>query len=367
MSTNVRAFLAAIRWCEGTADPDGYRRIVGGDLFEDFTDHPRAKRSGVFANGKAWSSTAAGAYQFIEATWDSARAALGLPNFSPPNQDEAAIWLIKKAKALQDVEDGNLRAAIAKCAPIWASLPGAPYGQPTKTYEAVERVYLAAGGFLSSQAGGATPPVPSPTPPPEPAPPASISETIMAIPALVTAAASALLPIVADLFRARGSKTSERNADIIETAAPVIMEIARTVAPAANDQASAEAILSSKDLQAQFRAAMALKWSDVEPFFRAEEESREAARKFVGGFISDGPQWRQIGASVLIAVLSLTIVVGGGWMFWNLMDSPQLDPGQKGLILGALLASFSTVVGFWFGSSRSSQMKDEAIAEATRK
>jgi len=40
-SKNVLAFLRAIRLGEGTLDADGYRRIVGGELFGSFADHPR--------------------------------------------------------------------------------------------------------------------------------------------------------------------------------------------------------------------------------------------------------------------------------------------------------------------------------------
>ena len=94
MSANLRAFLFLLRWCEGTSDADGYRRIVGGELFTDFSDHPRKLKSGIFASGKEWKSTAAGAYQFLATTWDECKAALDLPDFSPESQDKAAVFLI---------------------------------------------------------------------------------------------------------------------------------------------------------------------------------------------------------------------------------------------------------------------------------
>ncbi len=189
----------------------------------------------------------------------------------------------------------------------------------------------------------------------------------MAIPALVTAAASALIPIVADLFRARGSKTSTRNADTIEAAAPALIAIAKEIVPNANEQAVTERILADKALQEQFRAAVALKWSDVEPFLTYDSEERQKARDFATGLMSEGPQWRQVGAGVLVGTLSIFIVVGGGLLFWDMMYNPNLDPGQKGLILGALIAAFTTAVGFWFGSSRSAQIKDMTIAEQAKR
>ena len=60
---NVRAFLAVIRAGEGTSDDDGYRRCFGGSLFDSFADHPRRV---VRAGG--YTSTAAGAYQFLART-----------------------------------------------------------------------------------------------------------------------------------------------------------------------------------------------------------------------------------------------------------------------------------------------------------
>ena len=376
MSANLRAFLALLRWCEGTAGPEGYRTIVGGSLMDTYDDHPRIVKSGTFSDGVPWKSSAAGAYQFLSTTWDECKAALSLPDFSPASQDAAAVFLIKRRGALDDVEAGRIAEAIAKCNREWASLPGSPYGQPVKTLDACLRVYQAAGGSLSTQPAGtdsSAQPTGSRTETlPAPAAPSS-KETTMPAPLapVILAAGQALLPLVIDFFRGRGSKTSDRNADILEQtkeALPVLVEIAKTVAPdAPNEQAVAEAILASKELQAQFKAAVAVRWQDIEPFMRFEEESRAAARHFVGGLMTEGPTWQQIGSGVLIGLLSLTIIFGGGAMFWSMMNSPQLDPGQKGLILGALLSVFSSTAAFWFGSSASSRVKDQTISEQARK
>ena len=371
MSANLRAFLALIRWAEGTGGPDGYRTLVGGKLFDSFDDHPRKIQTIRFGQQEIH-STAAGAYQFLTATWDRCAKALDLPDFSPECQDRAAIYLIEQRKALPDIEQGRLREALERCSWEWASLPPSRYNQPVKSLAACEAIFERAGGTITQPAGTASTSATQKTPPPSPAPAApSIGEQSMAIPALVAAAASALLPIVADLFRARASKTSSRNAEIVDAvseAAPALVEIAKQVAGGGNEQAAAEKILADKELQAQFRAQVALKWSDLEPFLRFEEESKEKARGFAERMTAgDGPQWRQIGFGFLVAVMSLTIVVGGGAMFWNLMSSPQLDPGQKGLILGALIASFTTVVGYFFGSSATSRQKDQTIAEQAKR
>ena len=89
-SGNLRAFLAVIRAGEGTADADGYRRHYGGSHFDSYADHPRK----VITAGR-WTSSAAGAYQFLSRTWDECAKALALPDFSPASQDLAAVFLIR--------------------------------------------------------------------------------------------------------------------------------------------------------------------------------------------------------------------------------------------------------------------------------
>ena len=146
--TNVRAFLMMIRNAEGTAGENGYRTMFGGGLFESFADHPR--RALTFnLGGKPLTSTAAGAYQFLSTTWDDCRRALGLSDFSPENQDRAAVWLIGRRRALEDVRAGRFDDAVAKCAREWASLPGSPYGQPVKTIAQVRQVYENNGGVYA--------------------------------------------------------------------------------------------------------------------------------------------------------------------------------------------------------------------------
>lgn len=142
---NVRAFLAMIRAGEGTAGPNGYRTLYGGGLFESFADHPRQKISKPM-RGQLITSTAAGAYQFLARTWDECAEALGLTDFSPPSQDEAAVFLIRRRGALADVKAGRFEEAVRKCRKEWASLPGAGYGQPEKTLADARRVYESAGG-----------------------------------------------------------------------------------------------------------------------------------------------------------------------------------------------------------------------------
>lgn len=147
-NSNVRGLLAAIRWAEGTAGPDGYRTLFGGGLFDDFSDHPRRVVAAMLG-GKLLKSSAAGAYQILRGTWDGLHAPLALPDFSPRSQDIAAVELIRRRGALQYAMDGRFALAVDLIRKEWASMPGAGYGQPEKKLAALVGVYRQAGGAVA--------------------------------------------------------------------------------------------------------------------------------------------------------------------------------------------------------------------------
>lgn len=142
---NVQAFLRVIRRGEGTADDGGYKRLFGGGTFASFADHPRIT---VTKNG--YTSTAAGAYQALEDTWDETKRIMRLPDFSPASQDMFALGRIAARGALDDVIAGRFSQAVTKCAKEWASLPGSPYGQPTISMSTAASVYAANGGAVTA-------------------------------------------------------------------------------------------------------------------------------------------------------------------------------------------------------------------------
>ncbi len=130
MTKNQKAFLDLIAWSEGTTrvqgSDDGYNVLVGGKLFEGYTDHPRIK---VDLPKLHIYSTAAGRYQILRNIFDAYKKQLGLPDFGHDSQDRIALQLIEECKALDDIDQGNIARAISKCASRWASFPGNNYGQ----------------------------------------------------------------------------------------------------------------------------------------------------------------------------------------------------------------------------------------------
>lgn len=149
--SNLSAFLDMLAFSEGTdngkqkTNNKGYDVIVGGSLFTDYSDHPRKL---VNLPKLGIKSTGAGRYQLLSKWWDAYRKILKLKDFSPASQDAVAIQQIKERRALPDIEAGDIVAAISKCRNIWASLPGAGYGQHEHKLETLLEVYKRAGGKL---------------------------------------------------------------------------------------------------------------------------------------------------------------------------------------------------------------------------
>lgn len=151
MSDNRRAFLDMLAYSEiGShllANSDnGYNVIVGGSLFHSYADHPR--KYVAFKGGKLVSS-AAGRYQILARYYDAYKKTLGLTDFSPASQDAIALQMIKEQHALPDIDAGHFDDAVAKCSNIWASLPGARYGQHENELASLQDAYINAGGTVS--------------------------------------------------------------------------------------------------------------------------------------------------------------------------------------------------------------------------
>ena len=138
LNSQRKAFLDMVAWSEGTDNGrqktrnHGYDVIVGGELFTDYSDHPRKL---VTLNPKL-KSTAAGRYQ------------LALKDFSPKSQDAVALQQIKERGALPMIDRGDIRQAIDRCSNIWASLPGAGYGQFEHKADSLIAKFKEAGGTV---------------------------------------------------------------------------------------------------------------------------------------------------------------------------------------------------------------------------
>ena len=67
----------------------------------------------------------------------------------PKSQDAVALQQIKERGALPMIDRGDIRQAIDRCSNIWASLPGAGYGQfEHKAYASLIAKFKEAGGTV---------------------------------------------------------------------------------------------------------------------------------------------------------------------------------------------------------------------------
>lgn len=146
----VQAMLKVIRHAEGTDNPKGYNTRVGYTYFDDLSKKPGQK---VFIKSIGDYSSAEGAYQFLNSTYDGLSKKLDLKDFSKQSQDIAAVELLRENGALYNILEDDFEGAVVKASPTWASLPNnkgrSNYKeQKVRNIESLKNIYL---GNQSSQ------------------------------------------------------------------------------------------------------------------------------------------------------------------------------------------------------------------------
>jgi muramidase (phage lysozyme) len=133
----------AIAFAEGTKgrSKDGYNVGFAYKIFSSCARHPDVNT----CSGR-YCSTASGRYQFLTTTWRGTVRAIGATTFEPENQEKGAAYLIRNVRQATVPSNRALNATefstvMSKLAREWASLPGSPYGQPTKSLSTMRREY----------------------------------------------------------------------------------------------------------------------------------------------------------------------------------------------------------------------------------
>lgn len=174
-SKGIRAFLDLLAKSEGTSGnpftrADGYDVIVTGvdghHTFTDYSGHPfQFGRAPIIVRTarpaqaprpdptdsrrilpaapavEELRSTASGRYQLTLETWQHLSTTFHVGSFSPANQDLCALHLLDECGAAPHIAVGDIPGAMARAAPVWASLPGSLYGQPTHTVDQMLQWY----------------------------------------------------------------------------------------------------------------------------------------------------------------------------------------------------------------------------------
>lgn len=139
---NMRRYLDVIAFTEGT-EKNGYYTKFGGGKISDLSRHPNLTW-GRTGDGP---TSATGRYQFLTKTWNEQAKLLGLNDFGPESQDLAAVSLIMRRGAVDDILNGDIDNANRKLSKEWASLPynKSPH-QHQKTTEQVLQKWEQLGG-----------------------------------------------------------------------------------------------------------------------------------------------------------------------------------------------------------------------------
>jgi muramidase (phage lysozyme) len=121
-SSEVEAFLLAIRHAEGTNSKKAYTTMFTGKQFSDLSKHPEQVNCTIGPDGKDLCSAAAGAYQYMPKTWARISKKINAADFSPENQERGAVELLKERGAFKLIQEGKIETAFTYVCEEWASV-----------------------------------------------------------------------------------------------------------------------------------------------------------------------------------------------------------------------------------------------------
>src|SRR5574343_530325 len=345
---NVAAFLRVIRAGESSQTDDAYRMMFGGGLFDVAGGwrHPN-----VVNHAAGLSSTAAGAYQFLYRTWDGLTRQYPFPDFAPKCQDMGAVALIAGRGALQDVLDGRLDAAIAKCNREWASLPGSPYGQPVLSMARCRAVFAEYGGTEAGLPNSGT------------SVPKTAEDTRMDPLSLVSLLTGVFSPIIrAKAQKALGGEVGGQLADNLLAVTQQVTGKADPLEAVAVARQQPEMVAKVEQAAADWLAQMGPVLDKVAALeaaaWAAEEASRDAAAKR-GAAMDAAGFWTS--AQFWIAAFILANVTG---VVFTVLYRDTFSSDMHAFVIGAIVGgALTAVISYFFGSSRGSAAKDIVIGE----
>lgn len=331
-SNNCQAFLRVIREGETSQLTDAYQTIYGGSRFESFADHPRQK-----ITAGRWTSTAAGAFQFLARTWDSLVKQYHFPDFSPQCQDEGAVALIAGRKALDDVLSGRIAQAIEKCNREWASLPGSPYGQPTRTLAQALDTYQKFGGTLAA-AGDSPAPLPQ-----EVKPMAPIVLPILSV-------LAQMIPQLGAMFGS-GSEVAQRNVAAGTLVAQKLVEVTQSV----NLQEAAEKIQNDPQALADAKAAV------QEVVYQLSEVGGGITKARESAYDPNQVPLYKNPAFIVAGLLTPLIYMVAVEILFNPSKQTWSDDIKMMFVTAVVSGLLGSITGFFMGSSLGSQKKDAMV------
>ena len=329
---NVEPFLHVIRNGETSQDENAYSTIYGGGQFQSFADHPRQR---IPLPGGSY-TTAAGAYQITESTWNGLVRQYGFEDFSPENQDLAAIALIAGRRALDEVKAGNVAAAVAKLAKEWTSL-----AIPKRQQEAQAVFEHFGGSTVEPLLDTPAPLILNPIATPQVKP--------MGIFAALLPTIIQLIPQLASVFKP-GSEVAQRNV----AAATIVTQAISDATQAVNLQDAVEKMQSDPAALAAAQKAINDVWPSLTDSGPAVTEARKAASS-----LDQTPPWKN--PAVWVTFLFVPLIYGAAWA---VLYRDGASDDLKTMVVTAIFAGLlGSITGFFLGSSLGSQRKDALNAK----
>lgn len=344
---NCIAWLRVIREGESSQNDDAFTELYGGSHFSGFDDHPRQRFDLPGGNY----TTAAGAYQITETTWNDFRAKYGLMSFTSDKQDACALWLTDRAGALDDVIAGRLDAAIQRCSKVWTSLAIA------KRQAEAPQIFAAYGGTLgqakaeavtatavNAAATAVVPNIPEVSeiapPPPQPVEAKSMGVLLTLLPTLVQ-----MIPQLGQLFGS-GSEVSNRNLAAAKVVADTVVQATQST----NVQDAIEKMTTDSTALQSAKDAV----SELLPQLMDVGGGVESARKFAADH--EGGRYGRILEVVTYCAMFFLLLANcmSAAAAYILQDASVLADVKQADIGAALIA-----FGYFLGSSISSKRKDE--------
>lgn len=160
------------------------------------------------------------------------------------------------------------------------------------------------------------------------------------------------LPEIAKIFK--NPNVSERNVEV----ASKVGEILISATGSTNMQEAVERVQADPKTASEVNDALRNSRADLMDLAKIEDARVESAREFHTGepFLFN-TRWVKV---KFVHILSMLLVLLGGAAAGFVLTTSQ-DPSERAMALQTLLlVGFAGVAQFWLGSSRSSQMKDEA-------
>lgn len=186
-------------------------------------------------------------------------------------------------------------------------------------------------------------------------------EKEMPLSTIATMVIPSLIEAVPELVRTWGKdgEKAEKNAKTVE----MVLDVAKAVTGAQNEQAVMEIIQEDPDAAAAVREAVQADWFKI---FKTHEESVDRAREHTATYSQMKDVRVVVGNFTFIEFLTLVFLVtcwsAIGLLAWgNKISEGTLD----NIVMIAVVASIVGIREFWYGSSMGSRQKDERKSNET--